>query len=84
MRMREKGHSYSEIGEKFGLTKKQIAEFFIRYYEKQRKIAARIAIKKKGRPTKDSVVTKEKNLPNYATSWLGKMLGSSNCRWKMN
>ena len=62
MRLRETGHSYREIGEKFGLARKQIANFFERYHEKQRKIAAGIVIKKKGRPAKDSVVTAEDKL----------------------
>ena len=62
LRLRESGHSYREIGEKFGLSKRQIAKFFERYHKKQRKIAAGIAIKKKGRPAKDSVVKEEDKL----------------------
>ncbi len=61
-RLRETGHSYREIGEKFGLTKKQIAKFFERYHEKQRKIAAGIAIGKKGRAAKNTVVTEKDKL----------------------
>ena len=62
LKLREQGNSHREIGEKFGFSKKQISKFFERYHEKQRKIAAGIAIKKKGRPTKDSVVTEEDKL----------------------
>ena len=47
LRLRESGHSYREIGEKFGLTKRQIAKFFERYHEKQRKIAAGIRSERK-------------------------------------
>ena len=59
LRLREEGYSYRKIGEKFGLTKKQIAKYFERYHEKQRKLAAGIAIRKKGRPSKNCVVTEE-------------------------
>ena len=62
LKLREQGNSYREIGEKFGFSKKQISKFFERYHEKQRKIAAGIAIKKKGRPAKDSAVTEEDKL----------------------
>ena len=62
LKLREQGNSYREIGGKFGFSKKQISKFFERYHEKQRKIAAGIAIKKKGRPAKDSVVTEEDKL----------------------
>ena len=36
--------------------------FKTRYNEKQRKIAAGIAVRKKGRPSKDTVVTEEDKL----------------------
>ena len=42
-----------EIGDRLGFTPKQITNFLSRYKEKQRKIAAGITIKGKGRPTKD-------------------------------
>ena len=45
-----------------GFTQKQIHNFIIRYNEKQRKLAAGIAIRKKGRPTKETVVTEEDKL----------------------
>lgn len=55
--LREKGLTYRQIGERLGLTKSKIKEYFRRQREKERKIAAGIAIKKKGRPAKDCVVT---------------------------
>ena len=62
LKLREQGNSYREIGERLGFSKKQISKFFERYRERERKIAAGIAIKKKGRPAKDSVVTEEDKL----------------------
>ena len=62
LQLRGRGYSHREIGEKFGLSKKQVDKFFERYNKKQRKIAAGIAIKKKGRPAKDIVLTKEDKL----------------------
>ena len=56
LRMREAGMTRREIGEKFGLSKEQIKMFINRYNKKQMKIEAGIALRKKGRPLKDSVV----------------------------
>jgi DNA-binding CsgD family transcriptional regulator len=53
------GKSLREIGEKLGFTHKQMSNFKSRYNAKQRKLAAGIAIRKKGRPAKDSVVAEE-------------------------
>ena len=58
----EEGKSLREIGELLGFTRKQVQDFKTRYNRKQRKIAAGIAVKKKGRPAKDSVVTEEDKL----------------------
>ena len=58
----EEGKTLREIGEQLGFSYKQVRNFKTRYNEKQRKIAAGIAIKKKGRPAKDSVVTEEDKL----------------------
>ncbi len=60
--LKEKGFTAREIGEKLGFTKNQIHNFITRYNEKQRKLAAGIAIRKKGRPTKDTGVTEEDKL----------------------
>ena len=62
IRLYEEGRTLREIGEKFGFSYKQMRNFKTRYNEKQRKIAAGIAIRKKGRPSKDTVVTEEDKL----------------------
>ena len=62
IRLLEEGKTLRQIGEKLGFTHKQMRNFKTRYNQKQRKIAAGIAIKKKGRPAKDSVVTEEDKL----------------------
>lgn len=62
LELKGKGFTNREIGEKLGFTQKQIHNFITRYNEKQRKLAAGIAIRKKGRPTKDTVVTEEDKL----------------------
>ena len=56
------GKSLREIGEKFGFTYKQMREFKTRYNRKQKKLAAGIALKKKGRPPKDYVVSEENKI----------------------
>ena len=53
--LREKGFSRKEICEKFGFTIKQYENFITRYNAKQRKLAAGIIPKKKGRQPKDYV-----------------------------
>ena len=50
------------MGERLGFRKEQIKEFVRRQREKGRKISAGIALKKKGRPANDSVVTEEDKL----------------------
>ena len=57
LRLKEEGKTKREIGELLGFTKKQIHNFITRYNEKQRKIAAGIGIKRKGRPPKDYQVS---------------------------
>ena len=58
----EQGKTLREISEQLGFSYKQVREFKTRYNKKQKKIALGIAIKKKGRPAKDSVVTEEDKL----------------------
>ena len=58
----EQGFTQRQVGERLGFRKEQIKEFVRRKREKERKIAAGIGIKKKGRPAKDSVVTEEDKL----------------------
>lgn len=55
----EKGLTLREIGGKFGFTYKQMREFKTRYNRKQKKLAAGIALKRKGRPPKDYVVSEQ-------------------------
>ena len=62
IRLWEEGKTLRQIGEMLGFTHKQMKDFKTRYNQKQRKIAAGIAIKKKGRPAKNSVVTEEVKL----------------------
>lgn len=57
--LKEQGLTYAQIGEHFGIERIYIKKFFERYRAKQRKIEAGIAIKKRGRPAKDYVVTQE-------------------------
>ncbi|MGN0316116.1 MAG: helix-turn-helix domain-containing protein [Fusicatenibacter sp.] len=59
LELRAQGKTRKEICEKFGFSKKQYENFITRYNHRQEKIAAGIAIKKKGRPAKDIVVTEE-------------------------
>ena len=56
------GKTLREIGNQLGFSYEQVHNFISRHNEKQRKIAAGIAIKKKGRPTKNCIVTEEDKL----------------------
>ena len=49
----EQGHTLRETGKKFGFTHKEIKDFKTRYNRNQKKLAAGITIKPKGRPRKD-------------------------------
>ena len=62
LELKEQGHTLREIGQRFGLSYEQVHNFISRHNERQRKIAAGIAIRKKGRPSKDTVVTEEDKL----------------------
>ena len=58
MELREQGLSLRQIGDRLGFSVKQLKNFLNRYNKKQRKIAAGIALKKKGLPPKDDKYTK--------------------------
>lgn len=58
----EQGSTLREAGEKYGFTYEQMRSFKTRYNQNQCKPAAGIALKKKSRPAKDSVVTEEDKL----------------------
>ena len=60
--LKSEGKSLREIGEQLGFSKKQVHNFITRHNERQRKIAAGISVKKKGRPSKDSIVKEEDKL----------------------
>ena len=62
LELRSQGKTRREICEKFGFSIKQMENFITNYNRRQEKIAAGIAIKKKGRPAKDSIVTEEDKL----------------------
>ena len=55
--LKEQGLTNREIGEKLGFSYDQIHNFISRHNERQRKLSAGIAIKKKGRPPKNYVVS---------------------------
>ena len=48
--MREEGKTRREIAEHLGLTKRQVEQWVTRYNRRQRKLAAGIVTKPKGRP----------------------------------
>ena len=62
LEMKSQGKTLREIGTQLGFSYEQVHNFISRHNEKQRKIAAGIALKKKGRPSKDSVVSQEDKL----------------------
>ena len=62
IRLVKEGKTLRQIGEMLGFSYKQMRDFKTRYNQKQRKIAAGIAIKKKGRPAKDTIVKEEDKL----------------------
>ena len=62
LELKAQGVPKREIGERFGFSYEQVHNFISRYNERQRKLAAGIAIRKKGRPSKDTVETEEDKL----------------------
>ena len=62
LQLKEQGLTKKEIGKKFGLTFEQVHNFITRYNQNQRKIAAGITPKKKGRPAKDCTIREEDTL----------------------
>jgi len=59
LKLKEQGYTLRKIGEKYGFTYEQVHNFISRYNIKQRKIAAGISLKKKGRPPKDYAVSEQ-------------------------
>ena len=64
LELKANGKTLREIGEILGFSYERLHNFISRHNEKQRRLAAGVAIKKKGRPAKDSVVTEEDKLAN--------------------
>ena len=59
LRLREEGKTKREICEKFGFTMKQMTNFITRYNTRQKKLAAGIVIRRKGRSPKDYEVSEQ-------------------------
>ena len=59
LKLKREGLTVREIGERFGFTYEQTHSFFKRHNRKERRIAAGIAIKKKGRPPKDYQISEK-------------------------
>ena len=59
LELKEQGYTKREIGAKYGFTYEQVHNFISRYNMNQRKLAAGIVLKKKGRPPKDYVVSEQ-------------------------
>ena len=57
LELKSQGYTRRQIGEKLGLTEEQIHSFTTRNNRKQRKLAAGIALRKKGRPCKNPQIT---------------------------
>ena len=55
--LRDKGYTNREVGNRLGFTREQIRGFIKRYNNKQRQKEAGVALRKKGRPPKDYVVS---------------------------
>ena len=59
LKLKEQGKTNREICEKFGFELKQLENFINRYNRNQDKLAAGIALKRRGRPPKDYVVSEQ-------------------------
>jgi len=60
--LKKEGLSNREIADRFGMEIKQLKDLICRHNRNQQKIAAGIALKKRGRPAKNCVVTEEDKL----------------------
>ena len=59
LELKAQGYTLREIGEKYGFTYEQVHNFINRHNMNKRKVAAGIALKRKGRPPKDFVVSEQ-------------------------
>jgi len=62
LELKQQGKTHREIGKEFGLTEKQISKLVERNNIHKRKIEAGMRIRKKGRPRKNSKVTKKEKI----------------------
>ncbi len=60
--MRSEGIPRKEIGERFGLTVKQVEDCITRYNRKQKKLAEGIPIKKSGRAAKNHQISEKDSI----------------------
>ena len=58
-KLKAQGLTLREIGEKLGFSKEQVKGFFKRERKNERKLAAGIPLKRKGRPPKDYIVSEQ-------------------------
>ena len=56
-KLRKEGYTSREIGNKLGFSYKQMRNYFYRKNVTERKIQAGIALKRRGRPPKDCIVS---------------------------
>lgn len=57
LELKSEGLTLREIGERLGFTREQVHNFITRHNRNKRKLEAGMALKKKGRPAKNCVVT---------------------------
>ena len=57
LELKKQGLTLRQIGERLGFSQKQVHNFISRYNEKQRKLAAGIVLRRKGRPSKNDKYT---------------------------
>jgi DNA-binding CsgD family transcriptional regulator len=57
LELKKQGLTLRQIGERLGFSQKQVHNFITRYNEKQRKLAAGIVLRRKGRPSKNDKYT---------------------------
>jgi predicted ArsR family transcriptional regulator len=59
LELKRQGKTLKQIGEQLGFSKKQVHNFISRHNANARKLEAGIALRTKGRPPKDYVVTED-------------------------
>ena len=59
LQLKSEGLTYQQIGERLGFERIKVKQFFERHRIREKNLAAGIALKKKGRPPKDYVVSEQ-------------------------